>query len=183
MFELGMRVAFQKPVIVIVDDATDFSFDISPLRHIIYRRDREYKSIVAFKSQLVEALRNVDNLTGYLSQFGDIHVSNIGDRTVSIEEMAKGLFVMVGQIGAIDRKINEVIQSNLIDRNKAAHDDLIGTSRPLSAAGGALVTRDMIEAARNQLDLTAAARNAARASAKVSQQIAKGLDPLDLKLG
>lgn len=36
MFELGMRVAFEKPTIIVTDDITPFSFDISVIKHLIY---------------------------------------------------------------------------------------------------------------------------------------------------
>jgi hypothetical protein len=52
MFELGIRIALDKPVVVIKDDVTDFSFDYSPLAHLIYPRSLAYKEICAFKSLL-----------------------------------------------------------------------------------------------------------------------------------
>ncbi len=179
MFELGMRIAFQKPVIIVVDDATDFSFDISPLRHIIYRRDREYKSIVQFKVQLVEALHSVDKLTGYLSQFGDIHVTNIGDRTVSVDEIAKSLSAMVGQVNAIDRKVSGLIESKVIERNRISHLSASNALKGIPA--GSLISNDMIVALREQLDANKISDEAARALAQTSRQIAKGVDPLGLK--
>lgn len=179
MFELGMRIAFQKPVIIVVDDATDFSFDISPLRHIIYRRDREYKSIVRFKNQLVEALRTVDKLTGYLSQFGDIHVTNIGDRTVSVEEIAKSLSAMVGQVNAIDRKVSGIIESSMLERNKNNQAAAIDALKAIPA--GSLINNEMIAALRGQIDAQKISKEAARALALSSRQIAKGIDPLGSK--
>ncbi len=38
MFELGMRLAFDKPTVVVMDDKTDFSFDTAPIEHLIYPR-------------------------------------------------------------------------------------------------------------------------------------------------
>ncbi len=39
MFELGMRIAFDKPVVIIKDDQTAYSFDTRPIEHIPYPRD------------------------------------------------------------------------------------------------------------------------------------------------
>jgi hypothetical protein len=36
MFELGLRLAFDKPTIIIKDDKTTYSFDTSPIEHLEY---------------------------------------------------------------------------------------------------------------------------------------------------
>lgn len=54
MFELGMRLAFDKPAIIIKDDKTNYSFDTSPIEHLEYPRDLHYPSIQAFKAKLRE---------------------------------------------------------------------------------------------------------------------------------
>ena len=52
MFELGMRLAFDKPAIIVIDDKTDYSFDTSPIEHLSYPRDLRYFDILDFKEQL-----------------------------------------------------------------------------------------------------------------------------------
>ena len=39
MFELGLRLAFDKPTIIVKDDKTTYSFDTSAIEHIEYPRD------------------------------------------------------------------------------------------------------------------------------------------------
>jgi len=39
MFELGMRLAFDKPTIIIKDNITGYSFDTSLIEHLEYPRD------------------------------------------------------------------------------------------------------------------------------------------------
>ena len=56
MFELGLRLAFDKPTIVIKDDATDYNFDTSPIRHLAYPKDLRHTKILQFKKDLKEAL-------------------------------------------------------------------------------------------------------------------------------
>ena len=48
MFELGMRLAFDKPAIIVIDDKTDYSFDTSPIEHLSYPRDLRYTKILDF---------------------------------------------------------------------------------------------------------------------------------------
>jgi len=52
MFELGMRLAFDKPTVIVKDDKTDYSFDTAPIEHVSYPRDLRFSKIVAFKELL-----------------------------------------------------------------------------------------------------------------------------------
>jgi hypothetical protein len=52
MFELGLRLALDKPTIIIKDDVTDYNFDASPIKPITYPRDLRFTPIVAFKKEL-----------------------------------------------------------------------------------------------------------------------------------
>lgn len=52
MFELGMRLAFNKPVVIIKDNFTGYSFDTSMIEHIGYPRDLNYHAITNFKTAL-----------------------------------------------------------------------------------------------------------------------------------
>ncbi|HDZ1044197.1 TPA: hypothetical protein RRU23_005290, partial [Klebsiella pneumoniae] len=42
MFELGMRIAFDKPVIIIKDNATQYCFDSGTIEHLEYPKDMRY---------------------------------------------------------------------------------------------------------------------------------------------
>ncbi len=42
MFELGMRLAFDKPTVIIKDERTPYSFDISSIEHLDYPSDLRY---------------------------------------------------------------------------------------------------------------------------------------------
>ena len=52
MFELGMRLAFDKPTIIIKDDKTDFAFDTQVIEHVGYPRDLRYPRMIDFRSKL-----------------------------------------------------------------------------------------------------------------------------------
>jgi hypothetical protein len=96
MFELGMRLAFDKPVIIIKDDKTPYSFDTSPVEHITYRRDLRFKSVVDFKRELkekVEGVSNSRNTASFLSSFGsfkttDLQYERVGPMELVLEELA-----------------------------------------------------------------------------------------------
>jgi hypothetical protein len=46
MFELGIRLAFDKSTIIVKDHATDYSFDTSPIEHVGYPRDLRFSTVV-----------------------------------------------------------------------------------------------------------------------------------------
>jgi hypothetical protein len=56
MFELGLRLAFDKPAIVLKDDKTSYSFGTSPIEHLEYPRDLRYSVIQSFKTDLASKI-------------------------------------------------------------------------------------------------------------------------------
>lgn len=82
MFELGMRLAFDKPTILIKDDKTDFSFDTGVIEHLLYPRDLRFSRIVAFKKSLADkvyatyqASINDPTHSTFLKNFGSFKVA------------------------------------------------------------------------------------------------------------
>ena len=92
MFELGMRLAFDKPTIVIKDIETAYSFDSSPIRHIEYPRSLHYQSIIEFKGKIKTAVEKTleatkkDGYSSFLSNFGDLKAAKVEDRVVPENE-------------------------------------------------------------------------------------------------
>lgn len=58
MFELGMRLAFDKPVVIIKDRDTPFSFDIGSIQHIEYPRTLNYIEILSFQKELLNKTKS-----------------------------------------------------------------------------------------------------------------------------
>lgn len=93
MFELGMRLAFDKPTIIVKDDRTTYSFDTSPIEHLEYPRDLRFSRIVDFKQKLSEKLKatydraSSDNTyTTFLKHFGEFTVAKLERKEVSGQE-------------------------------------------------------------------------------------------------
>lgn len=57
MFELGLRLAFDKATIIIKDTATNYNFDTSPIEHLEYPHDLRYSEINTFKLKLKNKLQ------------------------------------------------------------------------------------------------------------------------------
>jgi hypothetical protein len=92
MFELGMRLAFDKPAIIIKDDKTNYSFDTASIEHLGYPRDLNYPDIQEFKIRLrdkviatFEASKRPDYTT-FLKHFGQFVVADIQEKKVGRED-------------------------------------------------------------------------------------------------
>lgn len=57
MFELGMRIAFDKPVVIIKDNTTQYCFDSGTIEHLEYPKDMRYSEIEKFKTLLNSKLK------------------------------------------------------------------------------------------------------------------------------
>jgi hypothetical protein len=82
MFELGMRLAFDKPTVIVKDDKTNYSFDTSVIEHLDYPRDLRYSKIVEFQERLGEKIQSTHersandlNYTTYLKHFGSFNIA------------------------------------------------------------------------------------------------------------
>jgi len=90
MFELGMRLAFDKPTVIIKDEKTSYSFDTSAIEHIEYPRDLRFSRIVDFKIKLTEKIvathkraTTDPNFTTFLKHFGEFTVAKLDKKEVS----------------------------------------------------------------------------------------------------
>ena len=92
MFELGIRLAFNKPTIIIKDDKTDYSFDTSVIEHLLYPRDLRFSTMVDFKSDLTrKILATVDrskdaDYTTFLGHFGEFKVAEINEKEITADK-------------------------------------------------------------------------------------------------
>ncbi len=92
MFELGMRLAFDKPTIVIIDDKTNYSFDTAPIEHLTYPRDLSYYEVLKFKDRLSEKIKGTieaakaPGYTTFLKHFGEFKVAEIDEKEGTIND-------------------------------------------------------------------------------------------------
>lgn len=82
MLELGLRLAFDKPVVIIKDDKTEYMFDISMIEHINYPSDLRHNEIEEFQKILSEKVvktyiksKSDPDYSPFLKQFQNITVS------------------------------------------------------------------------------------------------------------
>lgn len=99
MFELGLRLAFDKPTVIIKDDKTDYSFDTSPIEHLKYRRDLRHYDIISFKEELSEKIMATykksiadKNYSPFLQNFNRIQPSKLESKEVDVIEYLESRF-------------------------------------------------------------------------------------------
>jgi hypothetical protein len=90
MFELGMRLAFDKPTVIVKDDKTDYSFDTGVIEHVPYPRDLRFQRIVSFKNLLADeviatykAAKSDPEHSTFLKSFGKFKVAKLTESEVS----------------------------------------------------------------------------------------------------
>jgi len=94
MFELGMRLAFDKATVIIKDDKTDYAFDTGIIEHVPYPRDLRFSRIVTFKAALAEkvlatqrAAKADPSHSTFLKNFGKFQVANLTESVVPADKL------------------------------------------------------------------------------------------------
>jgi hypothetical protein len=151
MFELGLRLAFDKPTVIIKDDKTDYSFDTGVIEHVSYPRDLRFSRIVDFKKRLADKIlytfkASIDDPkhSPFLRSFGQFHVASLTQSEVSpdrvilemLSDIQRELALMrrkeresrSNQITALPKELlRDVIERSVIEfcsSNKIAPEDL-----------------------------------------------------------
>lgn len=57
LYELGLRQAYNKPVVLVCDNKTDKIFDVSGISTVFYKSDRLYENVLEAQGQIYDALK------------------------------------------------------------------------------------------------------------------------------
>jgi hypothetical protein len=97
MFELGLRLAFDKPTIIIKDEKTGYSFDTGVIEHIQYPSSLRFGDILEFKNELVKRInatynksKEDPNYSPFLKSFG----KTIVPASIQTTEIPEGKFIL-----------------------------------------------------------------------------------------
>ncbi len=119
MFELGLRLAFDKPTIIIKDDNTSYSFDTSPIEHLEYPRDLRFNKIVDFKKALSEKIKATydksikdPGYTTFLKHFGTFTAAKIDTKEVSKEDF------IIEELKELKKSVD---RQEVLRRNETVH--------------------------------------------------------------
>jgi hypothetical protein len=104
MFELGLRLAFDKATIIIKDDKTDYSFDTSVIEHVTYPRDLRHNIVEDFKNKLADKIKSTysksiedKQYSTFLKHFHQIKASKLGQTEVSEQQFVLEELKRLGQ--------------------------------------------------------------------------------------
>lgn len=126
MFELGMRLAFDKPVVLIKDSITGYSFDTSTIEHLEYPRDLRYSEIQIFKKRLAEKIQATyetaqkDGYRSFLSNFATIKVAHLEQTTLSESQVLERI---LNKLDSLEAK--EITQSKLMTEQPNSYKVLL----------------------------------------------------------
>jgi len=123
-FELGMRIAFDKPVVIIKDDKTPFSFDTSHIKHLEYPSDLRFQVIEKFIDDLaniimetVEASK-VDGYKSFLSHYAPIKVTTLEVNEVSEKIALESILKSINNLEERFNKIPIALNNQYLSKEK-----------------------------------------------------------------
>ena len=104
-----MRLAFDKPTIIIKDSQTPFTFDTSSIEHLEYPRDLRFSKITEFKDTLISKIKATynkstsdPNYTTFLKHFGEFTVAKLDKKEVPGQEF------ILDELRSMRRSINRM---------------------------------------------------------------------------
>lgn len=130
MFELGMRLAFDKPTIIVIDDMTNYSFDTAPIEHLSYPRDLRYFSILKFKEKLrdkisatIKKSKEDPRYTTFLKHFGEFEIAHVEKKEGSFND------VILSRLDDITHQINAIQRRNIGGSRVSIHREDVNDSK------------------------------------------------------
>ncbi|MDQ7918705.1 RNA helicase [Mesonia sp. MT50] len=133
MFELGLRLAFDKPTIIVKDEKTGYSFDTGVIEHISYPSSLRFSEIVDFKEELAKRINATyaksqaeKDYSPFLKSFGKTIVPTSLEKT----EIPESKFIME-QLSMIRHEMRRLRNDNS-DRSDNYRNNIIHSRRPIS---------------------------------------------------
>lgn len=128
MFELGVRLAFDKPTIIIKDNHTNYSFDTSPIEHVSYPRDLRFNKIIEFKKILAHKVKSTyrksqedEEYSTFLKHFGEYKVTKLAEKSITSDKyVLETLDELTKEIRYLRRSQSNISTNVFIDLKKIA---------------------------------------------------------------
>lgn len=105
MYELGIRQAYGKKVVLVQDDVTDKIFDVAGINTVFYKRDRLYENVIKAKDDIANAIKE----TYANGSFSLMSIANLENATENatvdnskVDEAVFGRFMMKSIYSKLD---------------------------------------------------------------------------------
>jgi hypothetical protein len=121
MFELGLRLAFDKATIIIKDELTGYNFDTSPIEHLAYPADLHYHKIQEFKVNLKLKLQNTyeaskkEEYSTFLKHFVNYKPALKTEEVSALVFFEKQFEKIFKRLDSIDRRENNTTPNKRIE--------------------------------------------------------------------
>ncbi|KHS43230.1 hypothetical protein NJ75_03859 [Novosphingobium subterraneum] len=134
MFELGMRLTFKKPVVIVADKDTRLPFDTGVIDTLIYPTDLHFSSIERFMHDLTARITDLHSqvkastFKPYLDTFGAFTVVDPQSQHVPYEEFVTAQLENIAQtLKALDYRVRLNEENASAERVKGALDSFKGS--------------------------------------------------------
>ena len=110
-FELGIRMATQKPTVIVKDDKTAYPFDMAPNRYVEYPRDLRHPAMEKFKAELKKSISNTIDQPidkSFIGQLGPFKILDVESAVLPASE------IILERLDRIDRLVSTQKNSNSV---------------------------------------------------------------------
>lgn len=144
LFELGIRQAFDRPVVLIQEKGTPKIFDIAPLRYLEYSKEMKYHEVLESQKSLqeaIEATKSAENESGNINSIVKLMALNSPAGIPNLDKSNKEIMELgyfQSQLAELRMMIESLIQEgrrNNTRRNSIAsieYDRLLNKLEKLS---------------------------------------------------
>lgn len=119
LFELGIRQAFDKPVVLIQEAGTPRIFDIAPLRYLEYSKEMKYHDVLRSQSELKDAIQATiaaDGDVGNVNSIVKLLALNNPAKIPELKGNKEGL--ALGVIQAEMQELRKIMEMTLYERSR-----------------------------------------------------------------
>ena len=127
LYELGLRQAYDKPVVLIQDDRTKKIFDVSGINTIEYRSERLYENVEEDRKKLQEAIEATKNGEAYsIAKIAGVESVAISSEKIGADEtmgiLLKSILKDIQELKEDTREGNLPIEKNVDKKSEISLD-------------------------------------------------------------
>lgn len=136
LYELGLRQAYDKPVVLVQDDKTDRIFDVSGINTLTYSSNRLYENVLSARRNITEAI--TETKIGNQASMVKVMKAKVADfSTVTVSEQEKTEIMLHEIINNLQRleqsqritimNLGQEVPENI----KSEYNDMVATYQKL----------------------------------------------------
>lgn len=120
MFELGMRITFKQPVVIITDDYATIPFDTKVIEHLGYPQDLHIHHTTDFIEKLADRIKRLheqkksETFISFIEEFGTFEVLEPTKKIVPAEQL------ILDKLESIEHRLSR----------QSAHSDILSLIKP-----------------------------------------------------